>query len=114
MDAENESVQSKPEVPLNPDLDPDKSKTNPNLPLAETKDLEIHKNVEQSSDTKSVKGHLANGADDRCSFFVLRKKRKCKMMVRPGKRFCGEHAHLEDDQIETGSFLTNYSNQEYL
>lgn len=33
---------------------------------------------------------------DRCHFFVKRKKRNCRMLVKPGKKFCGEHA-LEKD-----------------
>ncbi|XP_072295277.1 tRNA:m(4)X modification enzyme TRM13 homolog [Eucyclogobius newberryi] len=32
----------------------------------------------------------------RCAFFVLRKKRWCKMIVGKGKRFCGEHAAMEE------------------
>ncbi|CAL1591802.1 unnamed protein product [Knipowitschia caucasica] len=32
----------------------------------------------------------------RCAFFVLRKKRSCKMIVGKGKRFCGEHAAMEE------------------
>jgi len=36
---------------------------------------------------------------DRCGFFVLRKKRCCRMLVKPGKKYCGEHAHLEQEQL---------------
>ncbi|KAM9761967.1 tRNA:m(4)X modification enzyme TRM13 homolog [Menidia menidia] len=32
----------------------------------------------------------------RCGFFVEKKKRFCKMIVGKGKRFCGEHATMED------------------
>uniref|UniRef100_A0A3B4AGK0 tRNA:m(4)X modification enzyme TRM13 n=1 Tax=Periophthalmus magnuspinnatus TaxID=409849 RepID=A0A3B4AGK0_9GOBI len=32
----------------------------------------------------------------RCAFFVERKKRFCKMIVGKGKRFCGEHAAMEE------------------
>ncbi len=28
---------------------------------------------------------------ERCEYFVPRKKRNCRMLVKPGKRFCGEH-----------------------
>lgn len=31
-------------------------------------------------------------AEGRCSYFVEKKKRFCKMVVAAGKRFCGEHA----------------------
>lgn len=30
--------------------------------------------------------------DGRCSYFVEKKKRFCRMVVAAGKRFCGEHA----------------------
>ncbi|XP_074858301.1 tRNA:m(4)X modification enzyme TRM13 homolog isoform X2 [Carettochelys insculpta] len=32
----------------------------------------------------------------RCAYFVERKKRFCKMMPAQGRRFCGEHAHQEE------------------
>ncbi|XP_038000785.1 tRNA:m(4)X modification enzyme TRM13 homolog isoform X2 [Motacilla alba alba] len=32
----------------------------------------------------------------RCAHFVLRKKRFCRMIPAPGKRFCGEHGHEEE------------------
>ncbi|KAF4805268.1 tRNA:m(4)X modification enzyme TRM13 like protein [Turdus rufiventris] len=31
----------------------------------------------------------------RCAHFVLRKKRFCRMIPAPGRRFCGEHGHEE-------------------
>ena len=31
----------------------------------------------------------------RCTFFVLRKKRSCRMFVKPGKSFCGEHTLIQ-------------------
>ncbi|KAK7889132.1 hypothetical protein WMY93_024692 [Mugilogobius chulae] len=40
-----------------------------------------------------VPGQLVPG---RCAFFVERKKRFCKMIVGKGKRFCGEHAAMEE------------------
>ena len=30
----------------------------------------------------------------KCSYFVPRKKRNCRMSVKPGKKYCGEHAIL--------------------
>ncbi|KAF6718742.1 tRNA:m(4)X modification enzyme TRM13-like [Oryzias melastigma] len=39
---------------------------------------------------------MAAPLPDRCSFFVERKKRFCKMMVRKGQRFCGEHANAAE------------------
>lgn len=31
----------------------------------------------------------------RCAHFVLRKRRFCRMIPAPGRRFCGEHGHEE-------------------
>uniref|UniRef100_A0A8C6UQ82 tRNA:m(4)X modification enzyme TRM13 n=1 Tax=Neogobius melanostomus TaxID=47308 RepID=A0A8C6UQ82_9GOBI len=39
---------------------------------------------------------MAAPVPGRCAFFVERKKRFCKMIVGKGKRFCGEHAAMED------------------
>ncbi|KAG7515012.1 tRNA:m(4)X modification enzyme TRM13-like [Solea senegalensis] len=33
----------------------------------------------------------------RCAFFVEKKKRFCKMIVGKGKKFCGEHANMGED-----------------
>lgn len=33
----------------------------------------------------------------RCTFFVLRKKRNCRMFVKPGKSFCGEHTLIQSN-----------------
>ncbi|NXT02270.1 TRM13 enzyme, partial [Jacana jacana] len=33
----------------------------------------------------------------RCAYFVARKKRFCKMTPAPGRRFCGEHGHQEEE-----------------
>ena len=30
-----------------------------------------------------------------CAHFLAGKKRKCRMLVKVGKRFCGEHASLD-------------------
>jgi len=34
-------------------------------------------------------------APGRCAYFVEKKKRFCKMIVAPGRRFCGEHGQQE-------------------
>merc|ERR1719431_2025540 len=43
-------------------------------------------------------------SDDHCHFVVPRKKRRCRMLIKPGNRYCGEHSHLldtnTDDKIE--------------
>ncbi|XP_072379376.1 tRNA:m(4)X modification enzyme TRM13 homolog [Diabrotica undecimpunctata] len=36
-----------------------------------------------------------------CSFFVLRKKRYCKMTVKEGEAYCGEHKKISSDVPET-------------
>uniref|UniRef100_A0A8D0FSM3 tRNA:m(4)X modification enzyme TRM13 n=1 Tax=Strix occidentalis caurina TaxID=311401 RepID=A0A8D0FSM3_STROC len=33
----------------------------------------------------------------RCAYFVERKKRFCKMIPAPGRRFCGEHGQQEQE-----------------
>lgn len=63
----------------------------------------------EGQDKPFLKGRLAVDGDDRCGFFVARKKRNCRMMVRPGKRFCGEHAVHEDGETEKG--FKNYSDE---
>lgn len=40
----------------------------------------------------------------RCQFIVKRKGRQCRMLVRPGKEFCGEHGVFEVDQREKRIF----------
>ncbi len=49
-----------------------------------------------TKDRKITRGRLAESESDRCAYFVQRKKRTCRMMVKPGKRFCGEHATEEE------------------
>jgi tRNA:m4X modification enzyme len=47
---------------------------------------------------------LADMMDEttRCAFFVVRKKRCCRMLVKPGNRYCGEHACDEQpDRADT-------------
>ncbi|KAJ8721126.1 hypothetical protein PYW08_006591 [Mythimna loreyi] len=42
--------------------------------------------------TDSLSQQSLNGiVEPQCQFFVLRKKRLCRMTVRPGRRYCGEH-----------------------
>ncbi|XP_014210472.1 tRNA:m(4)X modification enzyme TRM13 homolog [Copidosoma floridanum] len=38
---------------------------------------------------------------DQCEFFVERKKRFCRMTVKKGKRFCGEHESIQDGIVCT-------------
>ena len=43
----------------------------------------------------------------RCSYMVPRKKRNCRMLVKPGKKFCGEHDIVKSINIlETQSDKT--------
>jgi len=35
-----------------------------------------------------------SGSNDHCHYIVPRKKRRCRMSIKPGNRFCGEHSHL--------------------
>ena len=51
----------------------------------------------------SVKIREMEGADnftenpsEHCHYIVPRKKRRCRMLIKPGKFFCGEHSHLLD------------------
>lgn len=38
-------------------------------------------------------------SNDHCHYVVPRKKRRCRMLIKPGHTFCGEHSHLlESDQ----------------
>ncbi|XP_013144151.1 PREDICTED: tRNA:m(4)X modification enzyme TRM13 homolog, partial [Papilio polytes] len=42
--------------------------------------------------------------EPQCQFYVIRKKRLCRMTVRPGKQYCGEHNPLpEDDRCQDDS-----------
>ena len=36
-----------------------------------------------------------NNSSTTCAHFLAGKKRKCRMLVKAGKRFCGEHAALD-------------------
>lgn len=45
---------------------------------------------------QEAEGLSGNSATGPCAFYLQRKKRHCRMLVKPGKRFCGEHATLED------------------
>lgn len=46
---------------------------------------------------------LVSGTIERqCKFFVMRKKRLCRMTVKPGRQYCGEHEpnpKTDDDQV---------------
>ena len=73
-----------------------------------SEDISIKKENEKSSpnkkDVQVPKGRLAVGENDRCAHFVQRKKRTCRMMVKPGKKFCGEHAIQEEEgPVKTGN-----------
>ena len=37
--------------------------------------------------------------DTTCAYYVPRKKRNCKMNVKSGKRFCGEHANFDKEDV---------------
>lgn len=34
--------------------------------------------------------------DDHCHYIVPRKKRRCRMLIKPGHYYCGEHRHLQE------------------
>ena len=40
---------------------------------------------------------------DHCHYIVPRKKRRCRMFTKVGKRFCGEHSHLLEENQGTFS-----------
>lgn len=55
-----------------------------------------------------------DGNTFQCKYFVQRKKRYCRMTVRPGKSYCGEHDPAkESDGIEV-SFYMYLSQKIYL
>lgn len=48
--------------------------------------------------------HCSN--EPQCQYFVVRKKRLCRMTVRPGRNYCGEHEpqpKTADGQVLTSS-----------
>ncbi|XP_048522983.1 tRNA:m(4)X modification enzyme TRM13 homolog isoform X2 [Dendroctonus ponderosae] len=50
---------------------------------------------------------MSNAASEHCKFFVHRKKRYCKMLVKLGQEFCGEHQKpLESGDNETAIRIT--------
>ena len=65
--------------------------------------------ISPTKDRQVLRGRLAESENDRCAHFVQRKKRTCRMMVKPGKRFCGEHATEEEggEQQAEGKTLYN-------
>ena len=47
---------------------------------------------------------VANEELTRCSYIVPRKKRNCRMLVKPGKKFCGEHDVVKSiNELNTNS-----------
>jgi tRNA:m4X modification enzyme len=38
---------------------------------------------------------MASNNEATCAYFLLTKKRYCRMTVKAGRKFCGEHASLE-------------------
>ena len=41
----------------------------------------------------------------KCGFYVQRKKRFCRMVVKPGAQYCGEHTPLPITEHEIGSSI---------
>ena len=54
----------------------------------------------QSFDLSNMSAVAAESGLSRCHFFVQRKKRNCRMMVKSGHKFCGEHAHMAADATD--------------
>ncbi|KAK2494520.1 hypothetical protein MC885_000590, partial [Smutsia gigantea] len=48
---------------------------------------------------------LASQAEGRCSYYVEKKKRFCRMVAAPGKRFCGEHAGTAEEENDRKRIL---------
>ena len=42
----------------------------------------------------------SNSESDHCHYVVPRKKRRCRMLIKPGRFYCGEHSHLLDNSNE--------------
>ena len=40
----------------------------------------------------------------KCGFYVQRKKRFCRMVVKPGAQYCGEHTPLPITEHEIGRY----------
>lgn len=38
-----------------------------------------------------AKNDLSSALHPQCQYFVVRKKRLCRMTVKPGRQYCGEH-----------------------
>ena len=45
---------------------------------------------------------------DHCHYIVPRKKRRCRMFTKVGKRFCGEHSHLLEENQGTFSWILEF------
>jgi len=56
-----------------------------------------------------MEGSTADGVlaplPGRCAFYVVKKKRYCKMIVGSGKTFCGEHANAVRYNVHAGPAL---------
>ena len=52
---------------------------------------------------------------NKCEFICIKKKRQCKLLAGKGKRYCGEHSNLSDENIqvivEIRIFAKNLSNK---
>ena len=44
---------------------------------------------------------IETGSSDHCHYVVPRKKRRCRMSIKPGNLYCGEHSHLLDGKTST-------------
>jgi len=73
-------------------------------PDEQTIDDDILIKTENDKSATNQKSCLPVYKNDRCAHFVQRKKRTCRMMIKPGKKYCGEHANLEEKvPFETGN-----------
>ncbi len=65
---------------------------------------DISMKTENDKSATNQKSCLPVDKNDRCAHFVQRKKRTCRMMIKPGKKYCGEHANLEEEvPFKTGN-----------
>ncbi|XP_056648319.1 tRNA:m(4)X modification enzyme TRM13 homolog [Diorhabda sublineata] len=68
--------------------------------------IENSKNTEHAQRPKRKKESTSNSGH--CNFFVLRKKRFCKMTVKEGEEYCGEHKKIDSD-IEPNTDISKNS-----
>ena len=85
---ENKSNKNQLEVKSDPKTVDDSENVDEKRPKIEDNSNKIQREVKR--------GQLADSESTRCAFYVYRKKRSCRMMVKPGKKFCGEHANQEE------------------